>query len=139
VLTDERRPAYRAIAMEVNVAARPGDAVLETVLFDVGMLEVHLEPPFALYRLGCATPIVAPGQNLTGRVRCGGGPAAAERTARAAARAARGGRLCVVGSRAGPQPVLEEALAGFRLERSSRYGGLDPLELRRYRWSAEAP
>ena len=113
--------------------------MLETVPFDVGMLEVHLEQPFALYRLGCERPITAPGQNLTGQVRCFGGPDAARRTVAAAAAAARGERLFVVGSRAGPQPVLGEALDGFRLERRSRFGGLDPLELRRYVWSGAGP
>jgi 4-amino-4-deoxy-L-arabinose transferase-like glycosyltransferase len=138
VLTDERRPGYRASAMEINDAATPGDPVLETVLFDVGMLEVHLERSFTLYRLGCERPITAPGQNLTGEVRCFGGPEAARRTLAGAVGAARGGQLFVVGSRAGPQPVLGEALAGFELESRSSFGGLDPLELRRYVWSGDS-
>jgi Dolichyl-phosphate-mannose-protein mannosyltransferase len=130
VLTDQRRPGYRAVAADINSAARPGDAVFESVLFDYGMLEVHLEPPFTLYRSGCDPAITAPGAIFTGRVRCESGRAVAERTGRAAARAARGGRLFVVISADGPAPEPP----GFRLEGRRRYGGLDGLELREYSW-----
>jgi len=134
ILTGERRPAYRAVAAEVNAASRPGDAVLETVRFDVGMLEVNLERPFALYRIGCERPFTAPGQALTGQIACRGGAEAAERSLRDVARAARGGRLFVVSSEAGPAPDVP----GFRLEERQSFGGLDRLELRSYAWSGDA-
>jgi hypothetical protein len=134
VLTDERRPGYRAIAAVVNDEARPGSAVFESIQFDFGMLEVHLEPPFRLYRAGCNRPIVEPGEVLTGRVVCAAGPAAAVRTARAAAAAARGQLFVVVPSGPGGAPP-----PGFQLEERRRFGGFDELELRRYVQSGGVP
>ncbi len=130
VLTDQRRPGYRAAAMLVN---EEGGPVVEDIPFDYGMLEVHLEPPFRLYRAGCERPIVAPGEVLTGRVFCVAGPAAARRAASDAAAAAEDGRVFVVvqAGAADPRPP------GFRLAGRRTFGGFDELELRRYVRGAE--
>jgi hypothetical protein len=133
VLTDERRPGYRDAAAAIDDASRPGDPVLETVLFDPGMLEVNLRSPYALYR-GCERPITAPGQSLTGEVACGG-VERSRQSVRDALRKARGRQLFVVGSRSGPQFTIPGLSDGFRLEDTRSYGGLDQLELRRYVWT----
>jgi Dolichyl-phosphate-mannose-protein mannosyltransferase len=138
ILTDERRPGYRDAAAEINVDAKPGDRVLETVLFDVGMLEVNLKQPFRLYRVGCERPITAPGQQLMGRLSCGG-LYRSRRSARDVVRAARGRQLFVVSSQIGPQATIPGLERGFRLVDTHSFGGLDKLELRRYVSTSESP
>jgi hypothetical protein len=137
IVTDERRPGYRDAAAFINDSARPGDPVMETVVFDVGMLEVNLRKPFELYRVGCERPITAPGQQLTGKLVCGGLERSRQSVADAV-RAARGGQLFVVSSEIGPRGTIP-GLERFKLQETRTFGGLDKLQVRRYASTGEAP
>jgi hypothetical protein len=125
VLTDERRPGYRAAAMAIDRYTRD-NVVFENVQFDYGMLEVHLERPFRLYRAGCERAIREPGEVLTARVHCDADPAATLRSARSAMTAAGRGPLYVVVP-AGPRPELP----GWTVEEIRTFGGFDELQMAR--------